>query len=199
MDDYQNLFKLLDEEISNDLHTKGKQYIDHFSAIKMRYKKFALTWATAYLFGLFYICIYEQEIVHINKYNIIAFATLFTVLSIKLIQFLDINIGHEQLRNIFKYLLLYERNKDALIRPYTKIEHILYKNNFDPVFIDFSFYLSINFGITVLGILALILKIKTEFLINLIISIAFIFLFLIWQILTLIYLISRRHKKDKVV
>ncbi len=194
-DDQEKLLFLMDEDVVNDLHNKGRQYIDRFSNIKMRYKKLALSWATAYLLGLFYICVYEQQVLHINRYNIIAFLTMFTIIGIKLIQFLDINIGHGQLRSIFKYLLLYEKKETSLIKPYTKIEQVLYNRNFDPVFIDFSFYLSINFGIAVLGILALVLKMKSEFLSSMIISVGFITIFLAWQIITLLYLIHSRHKK----
>lgn len=190
-----NILGFIDSNIVFDLHNKGKKYIDHFSNIKMKYKKFALKWATAYLLGLFYICVYEEQVMHINKYNLIAFATIFTIFGMKLIQFLDINIGHEQLRKIFKLILQYEKTENSIIKPYTKIEHFLYQKNFDPVFIDFAFYLSINFAIAVLGILALILKMKTEFFSNMMISIGFIVIFLTWQIATFIYLMRGRHKK----
>lgn len=195
MNDEQGKFlKLLDEEVVNDLHNKGKQYIDRFSNIKMRYKKFSLNVSAAYLFGLFYICFYEEQILHIDKYNLIAFATLFTVITVKLIQFLDINIGHNQLRNIFKYLLLYEKMQTALIKPYTKVEKLLYGRRFDPVLLDFLFYLSINLSISVLGVLALVLKMNSAFFPNLIISVVFISIFILWQVLTLIFLVHDRHK-----
>lgn len=194
-DEENDILRMVDSSIVSDLHNKGKKYIDHFSNVKMKYKKFSLKWATAYLLGLFYICVYEEQVMHINKYNLIAFATIFTIFGMKLIQFLDINIGHEQLRRIFRLLLQYEKTENSLIKPYTKIEHFLYQKNFDPVFIDFAFYLSINFAIAALGILALILKMKTEFLLNMAISIGFIAIFLAWQIATLIYLMRGRHKR----
>lgn len=194
--EHEELLKFVDEEIVADLHDRGRKYIDHFSNIKMRYKKLALNWATAFILGLSYICIYDEQIIHISKYNIIAFSTIFTIFGMKLIQFLDINIGHSQLRNVFKYLLIYEKKETAMIWPYTKIEKLLYDKNFDPVFIDFCFYLSINFSIAVLGILALVFKRETAFFSSMVASITFISTFVIWQILTVIYLMRKRHKKE---
>lgn len=193
-DHHQEIAVILEEEIIGNLHEKGKEYIDHFSTIKSKYKKLAFSWAAAYLVGLAYITIYEEQIFQVNKFNLISFVTLFVILEIKLIQFLDIHIGHEQLRNIFKYLLIFESKKDSLIKPYTKAEKLLYKKNFDPVIIDFSFYLSINFSVAILGILSLAVKMQSEFLLSMLISIGCILLFLLWQFCTLIYLMYHRHK-----
>lgn len=188
---------ILEEEISSDLHNKGRQYIDHFSNLKIKYKKLALSWGGAYLFGLAYITIYEEQIFHISKFNLIGFMTIFVVIGIKLVQFLDVNLGHEQLREVFKYLMSFEKQNAFMIKPYLKIEKILYGKNFDPVLIDFLYYLSINFAISLLGVLALAIKMRAEFMLSMIVSASCIAIFLAWQFGTIFYIMRRRHKRTQ--
>lgn len=48
-------------DIAYGLHDKGRAYINHFSGIKLKYKKLAGTWLTAVFLGLAFLAAHQEE------------------------------------------------------------------------------------------------------------------------------------------
>lgn len=134
---------------SSLMHAKGKKYIEHFSTIKMRYKKLTITILGALLLALSYLAQYNDENVHINKIHFLSFLTIISIIGLNLIRYLDVNVSHEQIRMLFKTAINLEKEHTSIPKPYIKISKHLYSKKFDPVIVDFLYYGSINIGIII--------------------------------------------------
>ncbi|NGX47318.1 MAG: hypothetical protein K1000chlam3_00691 [Chlamydiae bacterium] len=164
------------------LHTKGREYIEHYSSIKMKYKKLVIAVLTAVLIGLSYISNSKQEIVHINQIYLIVFVVIISLIGLNLIRYLDINISHKQVRLLFGLMIKIEDDHEVLSSPYSKIKKILYKKNSDPAIFDYLYYGSINFGLIIVGSIFLILNLRDYHeLKDIIITFCILAIFLLWE------------------
>ena len=118
---------------------KGKQYIEHFSTIKKKYKKLTITVIGALLLALSYVAGYANVSTHITKLHFISFLIVVSVIGLNLIRYLDVNVSHAQIRMLFKTVLMLEEKEKSLPQPYTKISQLLYSKKFDPVLIDYLY------------------------------------------------------------
>lgn len=189
------------------LHSQGKAFIEHFSNIKMRYKNLPITIITALFLAIAYIIgsqdsfysgnnFFSQKITFVHQHMIylICLITTLSVIGIKIIRFLDINISHEQIRLLFKCIIDLEK-KCKVSKPYEIISKTLYQKNFDPIFIDFFYYASINLSIIFLGIILLLSHLRDyHSFIGVIISLSIIISLFIWEIISFICIFRKKIK-----
>ena len=202
-DDNRKLTLQRDDELLALLHAKGRELIEHFSNIKMRYKNLAVTAITAIFIAFAYI-IGSQEsfffsdklqktFIHENQICIMCFIALLAVTGVNLIRFLDINLSHESIRKLFLIEIALEKESLQLAKPYTIIANTVYKNIFDPILIDFLFYSVFNLGIIIFGTIMLLAQIKTYHSnIGISIVLGIILMLLIWEIVSFIKMYRKK-------
>lgn len=187
------------------LHAQGKKFIEHFSNLKMRYKNLPITILTALFIAIAYVIgsqesffssknvlSEQQNFVHEHILYLISLITSLSVIGIKMIRYLDINVSHEQIRSLFKHIIDLEKIY-KISKPYEIISKTLYQKNFDPVFIDFFYYGSINFGIIFLGSCILISHLRDyHSLLGIYCSLGIILSLLIWEIVDFIFLLKKK-------
>lgn len=178
------------EGLASALHSKGRDYINHFSKIKLRYKKLTITWVTAISIALAYTMSSEEHSVHVNKLYLISLITALALIGIKLLWYLDVNVYHKQMSALFKGLTLLEERYPEMIQPYLKMAKALHKKYFDPILIDSLYYGVISIFIALMGTVALYLKFRAHHpLSSILLSLSIIMFFLIFEFLTLGYAI----------
>lgn len=171
-----------DEKLLSIMHAKGREYVNHFSSIKLKYKKLALMWLTAICAALAYTISGHDEAVHFSKLYLIALITFLSVVGIKLIRFLDVYVYHRQMRAIFKSLVLLENQCPQWSHPYTNMAKALHKKRFDPIIVDSMYYGSINFCIVFLGATSIYTKLQSQYpILGIYILIAILLLFFVWE------------------
>lgn len=179
--------------IVSRMHTKGKQYIEHFSTIKMRYKIWAITIIGALLLALSFIAGFKEENVHIDKIHFLSALVIITVIGLNLIRYLDVYVSHEQIRMLFQMVMEKEKGEKSLSKPYMKIAKILYSEKFDPVLIDFLYYCSLNVAILTFGTIVLISKIQPSHpSLEILFSLGLLFAFMLREVISLFFVYKRR-------
>ena len=167
---FRKIYDNKNQEFLSFLHAKGKEFIEHFSSLKMRYKNLTITLLTAIFIAIAYIvasqAIFfnshenfigpEQSFIHENKIYVICFFTFLAILGVRLIRYMDIIVSHEQVRSLFRCIIDMEKMVKELTKPYEIISKKLYQKKFDPVSIDFLFYTAINVGIIIFSFMLLI-------------------------------------------
>lgn len=185
-----------DDFLLSRLHAKGKEYIEHFSKLKMRYKNLAITILTGAFVAIAYVVASQtiffsskesivgaqEKLINQNFIYIISFTTLLFIIGMNLIRFLDVHVSHEQIRGLFKYMISMEKNIKELSKPYVVISQTLYKKKFDPVVLDFLFYGTINFGVIVFSCIAIISYFRNyHSYLGIYLSLAVLAICLIWE------------------
>ena len=183
------------------LHAKGKEFIEHFSSLKMRYKNLTVILLSAIFISIAYVVSsqslffesnnnllsYENHFIRNHILYFICFFTLLIILGIRLIRHLDISISHEQVRSVFRYVINMEKKIKSLSKPYLIISEKLYNKGFDPIIFDFFFYSSIIIGIVFFSLVLIISNKNLYYSItSMILAISFVCSFLILEILSFI-------------
>lgn len=171
-----------EKNIQDTIHDLGKNYVNHFSTIKLKYKKLALAWLIAIFASLAYIISAHDQEIHFPKLYLITILTFLSVIGIKLISFLDVHVYHRQMRAIFKCLVILENQREDGIHSYTNMAKALHKKRFDPIMIDSLYYGSINLCVVLLGAVSIYIKMHLHYpKIGLYTPLAICILFLIWE------------------
>lgn len=180
------------------LHSKGREYIEHYSSIKMKYKNLVLIVITGLIAGLSYSASIKTENIHINHIYINSFIVTMAVVGISLIRFLDLNISHRQIKLLFDLLIDIESRNSFLASSYIKVNQILYEKKATPVFQDFMYYSAINLSLIILGTLFVILNPHmNQSYFDIVVCLIVFGIFLLWE-LTSCALLFREVKKNRM-
>lgn len=148
-----------DDDIFYGLHSIGRSYANHFSEIKLKYKRLALTWLSSLLIGLFFITESGDgsslKYLDANKLYIDWMLTTLALLGVKLLSFLDVKVYHPQLGAIFSEQLALEKACPNLEKEYSGMARLLHSKYFDPVISDSLYYSIIMIIIAFLGVFSL--------------------------------------------
>lgn len=174
------------EYLQYGLHGKGRTYITHYSGIKEQYKKLAVGWLTSLLIGLAFLGAHQAAYFNINKLYLIALITFFGWIGIKFIRYLDLNIYHRQMAEIYVSMLELEKKYPTLSRSTIKMSSLLHRKIFDPIIFDSIYYASLGIVIAAIGTVTLYLKLSLE---NTHLGVYAVFglmaFFFIWELVTL--------------
>lgn len=144
------------------LHGQGRAYITHFSKVKEKYKKLAVGWLTSLLIGLAFLGGHQEAYFNINKLYLIALVTLFAWIGIKFIRYLDLNIYHKQMAEIYTSIQELEQTYPTLSRSTIKMSKLLHIRYFDPIIFDSFYYSSLGIVVSAIGCITLYLKLSTN-------------------------------------
>lgn len=179
-------------------HSLGREFIEHFSKMKMSYKHMGIFVASAFGIALGYTLNSKAELVRFSQSYLIAFVTFITVLSINLIRYLDLNVAHHQIRELYDFIKRLEKKEKVLSNFYIEIEGSLYENKKNPAIYDFFNYTAINIPIIIIGFLGVAANAKMEFNTENE-SILFMFVFLIaLEAINYVKNYHRKHRKSDV-
>lgn len=179
------------------LHTKGREYIEHYSDIKMKYKNLVLFIITALIAGLSYATSIKSESLHVNHIYVVAFIVIMAVIGINLVRYLDLNVSHKQIKHLFELLIKLENEHSFLSPAYDHVKKILYTKKTTPAFQDFMYYCGINLGLIILGAITAYLKLHEDHLIkDILLSFSLFSLLFFWELISYVYLFISFKKNN---
>ncbi len=186
-----------DNDLAYGLHTIGKGYLQHFSTIKLNYKKLAGFWLFSLFVGMAFI-IKNQTIntIGIDKLYVISMLTFLAIIGVNLLRYLDLKVYHPQQTIVFMETEQLEKKNPYLERNFTISKELLVKRQSDPILVDSLQYAAIEVSMALAGILALYLKLgENGKVIDIFIPSIILALVIIYQIITILASVKWGVKK----
>ncbi|OGN65556.1 MAG: hypothetical protein A2888_01850 [Chlamydiae bacterium RIFCSPLOWO2_01_FULL_28_7] len=197
---------LKEDDFLSLIHAKGREYIEYFSNIKMRYKNLTITLITTIFIAFAYIVGSQENFfsskesfvgvadsfVHENKLYLICFIILLATIGVRMIRYLDLDVSNEQLRPLYNYVLSIEKKVKSLTKPYETIAKTVY-NKTDPIIVDYLYYSAFNVGILIIGSTVLLSHVRDyHSFLSVCSTFCILSLFFIWEIVWLYIVYNKR-------
>lgn len=144
-----------DRSISYGLYKKMNLYQYHYNAVKVKYKRLAVTWFFAAFIGIGYILLGKEKALPFNDLIAISSLGLFASIGIFLLCFFDVNIYHRLGESIFAACANFESKNPSLGRAHINMAKLLVKRQISPVLFDGIFYCSLTFVLLLISDISL--------------------------------------------
>ena len=175
------------EFILYGLHGKGREYINFYDNKKEGYKQRSVAWLTSLLIALAFVAGHQQQLESIDKLYLISLLTLFAWIGIKFLRYLDINVYHTQLAEVYSAVYQMEEEHPHLTRSHVIMGRLLHGKFHDPILNDTCFYAALGVTVSLIGAAALFLKLDREQPIaGIITCFSIMGIFLLWEVVTFI-------------
>ena len=119
--------------------------MDHYSAVKQKYKQLALSWLIAAFIAFGYLASGQEAGLPFSNLIAIIFIAFIAASGVFLLWFLDVCVYHRLLRSIFASNLIIENRCKTISPSYHTMAFLLQTKRFDPSMSDGLYYAIISF------------------------------------------------------